>query len=109
MRVLRNGDITSLFINKSRRIKLNRWMVAKNYPTKSFAVRPGFHTLPIPVAPHLSKEGRAWFEVEISDFNTFFRPKSQGGVWYLSKRMKVLRKLDAAEVDKEFAQYAHIM
>lgn len=108
MRVLKNGDITSLFINKQKRIKLNEWMTARCYPTKGFAFRFGFHTLPAPFAPHLSKDGRAWFEVEIEDFRPFSRPRTQGGKWYLSKKMKVVKKLNDAEVNKIVDRYACI-
>ena len=94
MRVLKNGDVTSLFINKQKRITLGEWMSAENHPTKGFAVRPGFHVLCKPSAPHLSKKNRAWFLVEIDDYETFTRPENQGGKWLLAKKMKVLKALD---------------
>lgn len=97
MRVLRNGDISSLFINKKQRIKLNEWMTSASYPTKGFAVRPGFHVLLAPNAPHLSKKDRAWFEVEVEDYEEFARPENQGGKWLLAKKMKVTNKLDNNE------------
>jgi len=99
MRVLKNGDVKSLFINKTKKIAFNEWMVAENHPTKGFAVRPGFHALKKPTAPHLSKKKRAWFKVEVDDYQEFSRPESQGGTWLLAKRMKVLEWLE--EVDKD--------
>lgn len=92
-RLKKNGDITSLFINKQRVLKLGEWMNANNYPTKGFAERMGWHSLKKKSAPHLSKKGRIWCEVEIEDFKEFKRPKSQGGVWFLSKKMKINKVL----------------
>ena len=92
-RMKKCGNITSLFINKSKHLSIGKWMTAKNYPTKGFAVRMGWHSLTKPVAPHLSKKGRIWCEVEIKDFKEFTRPLSQGGRWYLSKKLRIKRIL----------------
>lgn len=99
MRIMKNGEIRSLFINKKESINLDNWMTAKNYPTKGFAVRPGFHALAKPDAPHLGKKGRGWFEVEVKEYQIFERPQSQGGMWYLAKKMKVNRRIKDSEVD----------
>mgnify|MGYP001189148448 CR=1 FL=1 len=89
-RKLKNGEITSLFINKSRRLPFNKWMDAESYPTKGFKIRPFWHCTCKPEAPHLSMRGRVWLRVEMEDFEEFNRPKSQGGKWYLAKRIRIL-------------------
>jgi len=90
-RQLKNGDITPLFINKQKRMQFNEWMPAECHPTKGFKVRPFWHCTAQPIAPHLSKKGRVWLEVEIKDFTVFDRPKQQGGIWFLAGQMKILR------------------
>ena len=92
-RLKKNGDITSLFINKQRVLKVGEWMHADNYPTKGFQERMGWHSLKKKSAPHLSKNGRIWAEVEIDDYKEFTRPKSQGGIWFLSNKMKINKVL----------------
>ena len=94
-RELKSGEITSLFINKKRKLPYNEWMESNNYPTKGFAVREGWHCTIEPNAPHLKMklktgETRVWKKVMIEDFTEFKRPKSQGGMWFLAKRMKIL-------------------
>ena len=80
-----------LFINARQRIEIGTWYPAEDHPTKGYAHRPGWHTLAVPVAPHLKlKDNRVWVTVEIEDYKQFRRPESQGGVWYLAQRMKVL-------------------
>jgi hypothetical protein len=90
----KDGSISSLFINNKVIIPLNKWIKARNYPTKGFAVRPGWHTMKETNAPHLSKKNRIWAEVEIKDYKNEIRPASQGGQWYLSKWIKVKKLLD---------------
>jgi hypothetical protein len=89
-RVKANGAITSLFINKTRELPIGEWLSSDSYPTKGFAVRPGWHCTAKPEAPHLSLKGRVWAKVEIEDFCRIERPASQGGTWYLAKRMKII-------------------
>jgi len=91
--IRKNGTIGSLFINKREVILIDVWLDAKEYPTKGFKIRPYFHCTSLPIAPHLTMKNRAWFEVEIDDFIDMNRPKSQGGLWYLAKRMKVIKKI----------------
>lgn len=100
MRILKNGDITSLFINKSKRIKLHRWMDAEDIPTSGYTRRLGFHALKTPYAPHLSTTRRGWFLVVIGDYEEQTRPASQGGAWMLAKKMCVLRQISDAEATK---------
>ena len=94
-RELKTGEITSLFINKTRRLPYNEWMGAENYSTNGFAVRPGWHSMKQPHAPHLkmklkSGEVRIWKKVLIEDYIEVLRPENQGGIWFLSKRIKIL-------------------
>jgi hypothetical protein len=92
-RVLKNGSIASLFINKNIRHQIGVWLEAEDHPTKGYARRWGWHSVEKPVAPHLSMKGRAWFEVEIEDFDRIKRPLSQGAQWYISKRIKIIKQL----------------
>ena len=40
-------------------------------------------------------KGRAWFEVEVEDgAERIDRPASQGGLWYLAKWIKVIKKVE---------------
>ena len=89
-RVRKDGTIGSLFINRKARLPLNKWLTAEEYPTKGFAFRPGWHCTAKPEAPHLSEKDRAWFKVEIKHFTEEHRPESQGGLWYLAKKMRIL-------------------
>jgi len=92
-RVLKSGEITPLFINKTKRLPLNEWMKAENHPTKGFKERPFWHCTSQPIAPHLSNKNRAWYEVEIEDFTEFIRPKNQGGKWFLASKIKIIKQL----------------
>jgi len=90
-RILKNGEISSLFINKKLRLLPDIWYEAENHPTKGFKERPGWHCCADPIAPHLSTKDRKWFKVEINDYETLKRPASQGTTWYLAKHMKIIR------------------
>lgn len=92
-RLKKDGSIHSLFINNKVNLKLNKWMNSKSYPTKGFAVRPGWHSTGAPVAPHLSMKNRAWYMVEIDKYKEVIRPENQGGKWYLSKKLRILEKI----------------
>ena len=90
-RKLKDGNITSLFINNTRRLPVNEWLEAENIPTKNFKIRPYWHCTGSPIAPHLSMKNRVWMKVEIEDNPIVMnRPEKQGGVWYLAKRIKIL-------------------
>lgn len=90
-RRLRTGEITSLFINKKRRLPLGEWLDAESFPTKGFTLRPYWHCTHKPYAPHLSMKNRVWMKVEIEGFEEFERPESQGGKWYLAQRIKIIK------------------
>ena len=89
-RQLKNGDITSLFINKKVKLIFSQWLEAECHPTKGFKERSFWHCTAKPVAPHLSMKNRVWVMVEMEDFEEFLRPASQGGLWYLAKRIKLI-------------------
>ena len=92
----KNGTLGPLFINKTQVIEPNVWLPAKAYRTKRFAFRPGWHCCSKCDAPHLKMEGRVWCLVEIEDFQEIVRPAAQGGIWYLAKRLKLLKELPYA-------------
>lgn len=89
-RQLKSGKITSLFINKKKELLFDEWLEAENHPTKGYKGRPYWHCTSQPYAPHLSMKDRVWVKVEMEDFKEFKRPKSQGGLWYLAKRIKLI-------------------
>lgn len=88
-RVMKDGTIASLFINRKNRYPLGRWLTAQSFPTKGFKVRPFWHCTSEPFAPHLSNKGRAWYEIDIKDYKIFKRPESQGGLWYLANKIRI--------------------
>jgi hypothetical protein len=87
----KNGTLGPLFINRKQVIPVGKWLEAEEHRTKGYSFRPGWHTTNSPSAPHLSMKDRVWAEVEIKDYKPFQRPSNQGGVWYIAKRMKVLK------------------
>jgi hypothetical protein len=88
----RDGTIGPLFIGRNKRIPIGDWLDAENIPTKGYAIRPGWHCGVEPNAPHLSEKNRTWYKVEIEDYEIFKRPKHQGGIWLIAKRMKVIEE-----------------
>lgn len=90
-----NGTIGPLFINRKQIVPTGEWLPAESHPTKGFAVRPGWHVLCAPEAPHLSNKGRVWMRVEVENFQEFHRPASQGGKWLLAEKMRVLGPVEA--------------
>ena len=92
LRVRKDQTLGPLFINRKQVIPIGEWLEAGDFPTKGYARRPGWHSAPQPVAPHLSMKGRIWCEVEIKDFSELIRPKCQGGKWYLSRWVKVVKE-----------------
>ena len=94
-----DGTLGPLFIDRGKDMLLGRWYTAEDIPTKGYAHRPGWHSLQAPVAPHLKMqlkngEMREWFAVGIEDYETFERPASQGGIWFLSKKIILLYKCE---------------
>jgi len=93
LRVRKNGTIGSLFINRKDILPIGKWLDAEDHPTKGFAHRPGWHGMKMPFAPHLSPNGRAWFIVRLKDIEIIERPASQGGIWFLAKKMKIVERM----------------
>ena len=90
-RQMKDGSIAPLFINKKMRLQEGEWYEAELHPTKGFKVRKGWHCCPTPVAPHLTEKGRVWKEVELGGYVFCeMRPVSQGGLWYLADKLRVL-------------------
>lgn len=95
MRVRKDGSFGSLFIRKSRKYKKDTWYPAQAYRTKGYAMRPGWHALQQPCAPHLKSGGdRVWMVVKIKDYEIVERPESQGGKWFIAKYLKILKPYD---------------
>lgn len=99
LRLRRDKTLGPLFINRRQVIPVGKWLTAGCFPTKGFAVRPGWHVSPRPHAPHLSKKGRVWAEVEVRDYEELRRPESQGGLWLLAKQMRVIGVLEDEKHD----------
>lgn len=99
LKIRKDNSIGSLYINRKKRIPIGTWLEAECHPTKGYAVRPGWHVLATPEAPHLKMKDRAWFLVMIEDYYEFKRPASQGGIWYIANRMKILEKVDKEKIN----------
>ena len=93
VRKMKDGTISPLFINKTIRLPINKWMKAEAHLTKGFAFRKGWHCTLSPNAPHLSEKGRVWVEVEVKNVKTYKRPESQGGTWVLAQNMKIIKEI----------------
>ena len=93
VRKMKDGSLSSLFINKTNRLPIGIWMKAEEHNTKGIAFRPGWHCTLKPEAPHLSPKGRVWVEVEVNDFTYEKRPESQGGTWLLAKAMRITKEI----------------
>lgn len=92
-----DGTLGPLFINCRQRIPIDVWLPAEAHRKPGYAFRPGWHTLAMPVAPHLKlMKNRVWVEVDIEDYEEYARPVTQGGRWYLAQRMKVIGELGTA-------------
>ena len=98
VRKMKDGSLSSLFINKTCRLPIGEYIQAQNNPTKGFAVRQGWHCTVKPHAPHLvmNPKGdvpRVWVEVDVIDYEFFTRPVSQGGTWVLAQHMKIIKEI----------------
>lgn len=123
LRQRRDGSLGPLFINSKLRLDPQTcWLPAENHPTRGFKQRPGWHSGRLPHAPHLTEKGRIWCEVELPDFeytpdshpelftkagdmncipvNGFYRwqrPERQGGEWFISGAIRIIRTLSERE------------
>lgn len=93
VRKLKDGSLSPLFINKKMRLLIGVWLDAEEYPTKGFKTRKGWHCTLKPIAPYLSLKNRIWVKVELDNAVFFNRSESQGGVWVLSQRMRIISEL----------------
>ena len=94
-RIKKCGDITSLFINKTRPLKVGEWMDAEPHLTNGYTFRPYWHCVGnMDKVKHLSTKNRKWFEVEIEDYETLLRSEHMGGLWYLAKRIKIIKEVE---------------
>lgn len=89
-RVRKDGSLGSLFINRRKRLPINKWIDAEEHPTEGYKFRPYWHCLSKPDAPHLSMKDRKWFKVELESVKVLVRPKNQGGTWLLADKIKIL-------------------
>lgn len=94
IRKLRDGSLSSLFINKKNRLPIGVWLNAESYPTKGYQNRAGWHCTLKPNAPHLSMKNRVWVEVEVCNYEFLNRPISQGGTWILAQKMKINKEIE---------------
>ena len=101
----KDGTIGPLFINKKQVINPGTWCAAKKFRVKGYAYRPGWHILAKPHAPHLAggtaltpRKDRVWALVEFKGAKAVERPAAQGGKWFLTRHMKVIRLLAPSEV-----------
>ena len=98
LRVRKDGSIGPLFVNRNCRMPIGEWVEAIDGKPKSLKNRPGFHCTHAPEAGHIllklkSGEERRWYKVEIEDYYEFPRPKNQGGMWFIAKRMRIIEEL----------------
>lgn len=93
-RVRKNGTLGSLFINRKAVLEPGVWLEAETYPTRGYALATGWHCCTRPGAPHLSTNGRQWWLVEIEDVASRLRPASQGGMWYVARKMRILERVE---------------
>jgi len=100
VRKLKDGSLSSLFINKKDRLPLKTWMEAELHPTKGYKCRQGWHCLLKPEAPHLSMQGRVWVKAEVVDYELFERPEAQGGTWILAQWMKIIEEVGSMALTK---------
>ena len=111
VRVLKDGNLYPLFINKSVPFRMGEWMHCEFHPTRGFMersidenIKGGWHCCFAPIAPHINDtlstgEQRVWMECEArGKCVTYDRPESQGGAWILAEEIKPLRKLTQTEV-----------
>lgn len=106
-RKMKDGSLSSLFINKKSRIPVGVWLESECHPTNGFAVRQGWHCTLEPRAPHLKQNPknqtpRVWVEVQVVDYEHYNRPESQGGTWVLAQKMRVIGEVPVQIEDGEW-------
>ena len=102
VRKMKDGQLAPLFIDKKARLPIGEWIEAKDVPTKGYKHRPGWHSCATPCAPHLAeRDNRIWVEVMILGTEEHKRPAHQGGTWYTSQWMMILREVRDYEVIRD--------
>jgi len=94
VRQMKDGSLSPLFINQKSRLPIGEWLQAEkchNREKDGFKYRPFWHCTAKPIAPHLSKKNRVWVEIEMEDYTEYNRPEHQGGKWFLSERVKLIK------------------
>jgi len=95
LRLRRDKSLGPLFVGREQCIPVGKWMDCKDdLPHPGLAHRPGFHCCSEQHAPHIkmklkSGEERVWCLVTIENYEELERPVSQGGLWYVARRMKI--------------------
>jgi len=96
LRQRNDGTLGPLFVGRDTVIPVGTWMRAQmNLPHPGLAHRPGYHCCSTKRAPHIklrlkNGEQRVWCTVEVDEYTELKRPETQGGLWYISNKMKVL-------------------
>jgi hypothetical protein len=95
LRIRNDGSLGPLFVGRNQVFTIGEWMECKfDLPHPGLAHRPGFHCCSTKSAPHIklrlkNGEQRVWCKVTIEEYELHNRPESQGGLWYVSKRMRI--------------------
>ncbi len=91
-RVLKDGSLRSLFIDRARALPEGVWLKSKRVRTKGYAFRPGWHILTQPNAPHLSPKGRVMRAVAVRGvLARHQRPDCQGGEWITAREIFIMK------------------
>lgn len=102
VRKRKDETLGSLFINRKAVLPIDKWLEAEFFPTRGYAERFGWHCTYYPYAPHLKQDidTRVWVQCEAENWEEYERPKAQGGVWILAKKIRIIRILPKWEVEK---------
>jgi len=99
-RLRKDGTLGSLFVNREAVLPVGVWLDASDsHPHPGLAHRPGWHCCGEMRAPHIklrlkNGEQRVWARVIMTPgARPDKRPASQGGLWWLATRIKILETL----------------
>jgi len=95
-----DGSLGPLFVGRRKRLSPGvTYTAERGLPHPGLAHRPGFHCTALPSAPHIrlrlkNGECRVWCMVLISGkIERLARPDCQGGLWYVSEKMRIVKEL----------------
>lgn len=99
VRVREDGSLGSLFVRRSRRLPVGKWIKAdlKVRPRDRVAgggvlkLRPGWHAAEKPALAHLTRTGRAVFKVRLR--KNVKRHIGPQGVWYTADEMYIMWRM----------------